>query len=459
MAKKKLLVLLGAGSSVEQGFPSVAELNEDAACWAKLHTKRKKASTTGAAKVANSINYYDVLWRNRDSYCAGLSADQKETYCPRSAPNYERVLGDLHLLMNSVLGVPFGDPLLRWVTYGRAFRRLPIRPDLEPPPDHRSNKTFYAVLDQLQTILDQLAKLFRGRCWEFESPAGDTNFGPYRKLFSDLREEFDLGVYNLNYDTAALRGLSKPFTGFDRGTGEFQSARVMAQTAWDFLYHLHGSVHFRIRKDTMVQEDADFDQKITWYNDLTQAGDGDEWLDVGDITPKSDGKRVLVSTFVAGGWKLDQLQEEPFLTYYNCLPRHVYEADAIMIGGYGFGDPHVNSILKNALRSKAVGSKRPPVLILGHDEKARPLAKRGADSWPAALKKTLRVSHLSFRDRHHRTEKDWLKLPDRISPNEFEQPIERDHPIPVAVWSWGFLAAADHTEAIAKWLSGNFSAL
>lgn len=459
MAKKKLLVLLGAGSSVEQGFPSVAELNEDAACWAKLHTEWKKASTTDAAKIANSINYYDVLWRNRDSYCAGLSADQREIYSARSAPNYERVLGDLHLLMNSVLGVPFGDPLLRWLTYGKAFRRLPIRPDLEPPPDHRSNKTFYAVLDQLETILDKLAKMFRGRCWELELPAAEVNFEPYRNLFSALREDFDLGVYNLNYDTAALRALSKPFTGFDRRSGEFQPAQVMAHAAWDFLYHLHGSVHFRIRKDSMVNEDADFGQRITWYNDLTQAGDGAEWSDVGDITTKSDGKRVLVSTFVAGGWKLDQLQEEPFLTYYSCLPRHVYEADAILIGGYGFGDPHVNSILRNTLRSKAVGSTRPPVLILGYDGKARPLAKRGADSWAAALKDALGVSAQSFRDRSHRSEKQWTNLPAKISPGEFEQPIERDHPIPVAVWSWGFLAAADHTGAIAKWLSGNPSAV
>ena len=209
----------------------------------------------------------------------------------------------------------------------------------------------------------------------------------------------------------------------------------------------------------MVEEDADFGQKITWYEDLTQAGDGDEWDDVGDITTKTDGKRLLLSSFVAGGLKLDQLQEDPFLTFYSCLPRHIHEADAILIAGYGFGDPHINSILKNTLRSKAVGSMRPPVLIIGYDKEARPLAKRGGDAWGFALKDALRVSHLSFRDRSHRSEKHWLQLPAKISPGEFEQPIDRNHPVPVAVWSWGFLAAADHVGAMVKWLSGDLSAL
>jgi hypothetical protein len=459
MSKKKLLVLLGSGSSVEQDFPDVSTLNEDAAIWAKLHTERVREITGEETRLAKSVNFYDLLWKNRSTYCSGLTQEAKSIVEARTLPNYERVLGDLHLLMNAVLGKPFGDPLLRWTTYGKVFEGLAIRPDQGPPPDHQSNRNFYAVLHQLQTILDKLAKLFRGRCVEFESPAGGDNFEPYRNLFSSLGEEFDLGVYNLNYDTAALNGLSDPFVGFDRSNGPFLPAQVMTHSTWDFLYHLHGSVHYRIRKESNTQEDADFGQKITWYDDLTQTSDGDEWLDVGDITTKSDGKRVLMSSLVAGGWKLDQLQEEPFLTYYSCLPRHVYEADAILIGGYGFGDPHVNSILKNTLRAKAVGSMRPPVLILDHDEEARPLAKRGGEPWAFGLKDTLRVSHVTFRDKCHRSEKHWTNLPAKISPGEFEQPIERDHPIPVAVWSWGFLAAADRSEAVIKWLSGDPSAL
>jgi len=456
--KKKLLVILGAGSSVQQGFPSVSSLNDDVACWAKMHTERMQEITSDETKLANSVNYYDLLWRNRATYCSRLTDEAKDIVEARTAPNYERVMGDLHLLMNAVLGAPFGDPLLRWTTYGKTFEGLAIKPDQGPPPDHQSNRNFYAVLHQLKTILEKLAALFRWRCIEFESPAGDANFEPYRNLFSALAEEFDVGVYNLNHDTVALNALRKPFVGFNRSTGAFQPAQVVAHPDWNFLYHLHGSVHHRIRKESTTQEDADFGQKITWYNDLTQAGDGEEWIDAGDITTKTDGKRVLMSSLVAGGWKLDQLQEEPFLTFYSCLPRHVYEADAILIGGYGFGDPHVNSILKNTLRAKATGSGRPPVLILDHDAAKRPLAMRGADPWGTAMGDTLRASRVSFRDKSHRSEKQWTNLPQEISPDEFEMPIGRNHLVPVAIWSWGFLSASDHVAAMAKWLSGDPSA-
>ena len=128
------------------------------------------------------------------------------------------------------------------------------------------------------------------------------------------------------------------------------------------------------------------------------------------------------------------------------------------IGGYGFGDPHVNSILKNTLRAKATGSGRPPVLILDHDAAKRPLAMRGADPWGTAMGDTLRASRVSFRDKSHRSEKQWTNLPQEISPDEFEMPIGRNHLVPVAIWSWGFLSASDHVAAMAKWLSGDPSA-
>jgi hypothetical protein len=41
------------------------------------------------------------------------------------------------------------------------------------------------------------------------------------------------------------------------------------------------------------------------------------------------------------------------------LVRHVYEADAILIGGYGFADVHVNRALRNRLDGRPARNVRP----------------------------------------------------------------------------------------------------
>jgi hypothetical protein len=56
------------------------------------------------------------------------------------------------------------------------------------------------------------------------------------------------------------------------------------------------------------------------------------------------------------------------------LVRHVYAADAILIGGYGFGDVHINRALRNRL---AMPGKRPPVMVLDRaNAKTDPMAFR-----------------------------------------------------------------------------------
>jgi hypothetical protein len=68
------------------------------------------------------------------------------------------------------------------------------------------------------------------------------------------------------------------------------------------------------------------------------------------------------TTLIAGRLKPDQLLNEPFQTYYASLVRHAYQADAVLIGGYGFGDIHVNRAIKNS-RTGPQG-KRTMVLTL-----------------------------------------------------------------------------------------------
>ena len=107
---------------------------------------------------------------------------------------------------------------------------------------------------------------------------------------------------------------------------------------WHFLYHLHGSAHYSLSP-------PEGHGPIVWRPDLHgQFNDGHSGI-AGD--QRSDGKSFPTTKLIAGGLKLDQLLVEPFHSFHSALVRDVYEADAILIGGYGFGDEHVNRALRN----------------------------------------------------------------------------------------------------------------
>lgn len=456
LLKKKLLVLLGAGSSVGQDFPSTSELDKEVAGWAAEWSTRKPPDPIDSMDQRTRTNFYDRLWANRLDYCAGLTEEQRSIVARRTRPNYERVLGDLHALMNGVLPKPFGDPILKWIPRADVFRQVGIAPETDQLDQHGSNKVFHAVRGQLQALSDRLAERIRGRSnlfdLELSNGHGTAAFAPYRELMGGLAREFDIGVYNLNYDSVALHALPDSFVGFDRRSGDFQAAEVLSRKDWGFLYHLHGSIHHWIKDGSHTMEDDNFGPKIIWQDDLSLQGE--DWQDSLYLTTQSDEKRVLLTSLIAGGWKLDQLQEEPFLTLYSCLPRHAHEANAILIGGYGFGDSHINSILRNALRAKANRGKRPPVLVLDFNPGRQPFAHR-VDAWSLALRTALRVPTQSFRIPAQRSERHYTRLPAKLPPRAFE----RSNRAPVAIWNGGFTAASKELAKIVAWLDGDESAL
>jgi hypothetical protein len=79
------------------------------------------------------------------------------------------------------------------------------------------------------------------------------------------------------------------------------------------------------------------------------------------------------------------------------LVRHVYEADAILIGGYGFADVQVNHALRNRLDGRPC-EERPPTMVLDHArERTDPLNCR-RDLWSFNLANTLSVDGIFFRE-------------------------------------------------------------
>jgi hypothetical protein len=291
------------------------------------------------------------------------------------------------------------------------------------------------VTDQRTYLLTELARHFRSLCAKID--ASSESHRKYRALARGLSDAFEIGVYNLNYDPLALLAWPQTFTGFDNQ--EFDAATVHQRQEWGFVYHLHGSVHHSLNRPLGGD-------RIVWRNDLA---DLDSFVDgpQGHANEQvSEGKTLPRTTLVAGGFKLDQFLVEPFHSFHAALVRHAYAADAVLVGGYGFGDEHVNRALSNRL-PRRTASERVPVMILDRaDRRTDPMAFR-SDDWSHNLTRTLDAPRDFFNEPGHSSPPDPHDLAAR---GGFE--VSGQHR--VAIWHGGFVEAASRIDPIVEWLLG-----
>jgi SIR2-like domain len=406
--KKRLLMILGAGSSLECGMPAVNDLNGLMQDWADA-----------AAREMAEPNYYAVIWRALNEHLAhGFESS-------RVAPNYEMALRDLVALTHWVRPAPEGGAL-RTLVAGESLPDLGFpNPDAYGP--YISIKMHWAHLQRA------LAAHLRGLSARLET--GSASLRSWRCLLDGLRATFDVAIYTLNHDAVAVRCWPGAVTGFD-DKGRFDPSAVHARS-WEGLFHLHGSVHFSLQDASK--------QRVVWRDDL--AGD---FADCDDrvATQRSDGRDFAASVFVAGGFKLDQLLGEPFSSYQSALVRDASRADAIVIGGYGFGDAHVNDAIKNALHRDG---SRPRTLVLDHATADTPALAYRQDRWANVLRDALYAG-------------GEFGPPigvDAAQPVQLGQlgACERSPDHRVALWYGGFLGASAAIERLSGWLAGGADTL
>lgn len=404
--KKKLLVILGAGSSVEMGMPSVAAID----------TLMKKWRADWANVIGKS-DYLDYVWRRVDTYhSAGAPSGA-------TSANFERVLGEMVALTNWVTPAPHGSPLSAVVNASVLPSSMKFSTTSGYGPAVDINSNVVAVMKELARHMRELSARL-----ELTLPA----FGHYKSLLDFFRGTFDVGIYNLNYDTVALSAWPDAFTGFG-SDGKFDPRGVHRRRGWGFIYHLHGSVHHSLSHP--------FGNEMLWQSNLTaKFDDGDIGRSGHDV---SDGKTLPKTSLIAGGFKLDQLLADPFQTFYASLVRHVHEADAILLGGYGFGDTHVNEAISHC---RSAGRPRLPVMVLDYARpKTDPMEFRH-DEWSIGLCGTLRAAAKDFKEPGHHAPPVIAEL---VAKNGFEV----SEPQKVAIWHGGFTASTRKADAIVSWLS------
>ena len=179
--KKKLLVILGAGSSIARGMPSVPALDVLIGQW-----------SSDWAKLRGFPDYYAALAGEIETYY------QSGPSGARPSLDFEKVLGEMVAMSHWMTPAPWGDTL-RQVACGGA-----PPPNLRFPTlfsDHEPYGPTVMVKDQLQHLLTELARYMRGLCQKLDSTSGAA--AQNVALFDGLHNAFDVGVYNLNYDIRA----------------------------------------------------------------------------------------------------------------------------------------------------------------------------------------------------------------------------------------------------------------
>jgi hypothetical protein len=144
------------------------------------------------------------------------------------------------------------------------------------------------------------------------------------------------------------------------------------------------------------------------------------------------------------GFKLDQLLAEPFQSFYAALIRRIYETDAILVGGYGFGDVHVNRALQN--RPEGPGPRAPVMVLTRSACDTMPMELR-RDEWGFKVGLVLHAP-AQYREPGHRAAPDIAEL---IAKNGFEVCSSNR----VAIWHSGFVEATRRLGAIVDWLDGS----
>ena len=224
--------------------------------------------------------------------------------------------------------------------------------------------------------------------------------------------------------------MARRLVGFDAGA--FDAGAVHARSEWGFIYHLHGSVRHSLVRD-----------RIKWRPDL--AGEFFDSHPGLSTDVRSEGKSFPKTTLVVGGFKLDQLLVEPFHSLHAALVRHVYEADAVLIGGYGFADVHVNRALRNRLSGRAA-EDRPPVMILDRaGDRTDPMAFRN-DLWAREVCRTLSTDGYFFEPGHASP-----FIPAKPAAKGSFEVASRHR---VALWHGGFVEAESRLDGIVRWFLG-----
>ena len=313
--KEKLMIIVGAGASIPFGNFSCAQ----------IETLFKDKSPTILKLQSKETSLYE--------YCSDeinkFRATKKPFGCTQpitEKTNFEQVIYEMlniYAISQEAHNKATG-----------AFFKLKKFPQKINARTHKLNEIdSYDFLTESESLICILANEMRKKSTCFNSRP---LFGKFQALCSRLKDKYDIGVLNFNYDDIFEEGFSFALnTGFNPN-GIFDSMKIV-KGDWNFLYYPHGSLHFDIDP---YDEDDDFH----YEKDLSKLIKSPP---INNKTKKTiEGFSILRTPIIVGYGKAYQTQRNPFSLYINDFAKKIFEADKILFVGYGFRDIYINNLIQ-----------------------------------------------------------------------------------------------------------------
>ena len=352
--KKKILLITGAGASIDFGMPSVREIDTLFEKWLSGILEIDGSNMTLYRYLQDRINDYYVSCGN-----VGM---KKQT-------NFEEVLYT-SMQLSSISTKYKKNPL-------NAFFNLDTFPKIKnfsTSKDIEGSDFSFMV----QYVVDKLFEDFIGRCLKVQQNYKN-EFKSLKGLFDKLNNEFEIAVVTLNYDNVILQTMPDLKTGFSP-TGDFLPNEIIRSSDWHFCYHLHGSVHFDMKGDEIDMH------RIKWNNDLNSTFMQNSSGRNSQLTNES--VDVITSNIIAGYNKTNQIIRYPFSLYYSDMIRKVNEADGFIFMGYGFNDYHLN----HAFWESLIRNRKRPVVVVDYADNNTNCFHLRQDNWTYNLHQTIPVN-------------------------------------------------------------------
>ena len=410
-SKKKLLIITGAGASLEFSMPSVKDVDISFDSWAQSEMPLSNAPNK---------NLYSFLRDRVNNYYSANTSDPKQT-------NFEEML-----YLISLLYAMKNDNQYFWYA-PNALMNSTILPQISRF-GYLKNTEAIDLLGLHTMLVDNLLNDFRTKCVGLLTTK-KPEIGLLSKFINKLKQDFEIGIVTVNYDNIFLQADNSLSTGFN-ASGLFEPTKLVPMN-WNFYYSLHGSTHFDMKGG------AASIHEIQWEANLAKAFQTNS---VGRNAVKTmEGLNLITSTIIAGYDKSNQILREPFRSYFSAMPRIISEADAYLICGYGFTDFHLNHQLE-AIRDRK-GSSKKIVVIDWADNSKEALSQRN-DDWANGLMNTLTVEGSSLGTKKY-------SFPPLIRDLKKDKDFEysRNPKFPLSIWYGGFLEACKNEGLICKELS------
>jgi hypothetical protein len=219
MFKKKLLIVAGAGASIEFDMRSVKDVGD-------LLTREAQMRFPLANDPTRNLYSWLV-----DEVTAYWGTVANPLLC--KTPNFEDIMYAVFLLSAAYPNGVFTSPLGALVDT-KSFPDILWCGRQQRPVDKDVWRELGSFLSD--TIIDT----FRDKCSQLDEPANKAKVDEVRAFFRALSKRFHLAIVTLNYDDIIYRSTSGLTTGFGDDSC-FRDELLLCRRRWPCILHLHGS--------------------------------------------------------------------------------------------------------------------------------------------------------------------------------------------------------------------------